>query len=313
MRLLLAFAAVYIVWGSSYLGIQVAIETIPPFLMAGVRFLIAGSILFAFARWRGASLPATHHWGPALLLGALLLLGGNGAVVWAEQRVPSGLASILVADEPLWVVLLQWMFFGGLRPTGREMLGIALGFVGVVLLIAPADLMGGAPVDLLGAAVLVGGSISWGFGALYSRSARLPASTLLSTAMQMLTGGALMLLFATATGEWQRLDVGKISLRSLIALGYLIVFAGIITFTAFIWLLRVVSPALVATHSYVNPVIAVFLGWLLAGEPVTGRTLLASSIILGSVVLIIVGGRKVPARAETDPAVGAEPAISSTE
>jgi len=308
----MAFTAVYIIWGSSYLGIQIAIETIPPFLMAGVRFLVAGTILFAFARWRGAPAPASHHWGPALLLGALLLLGGNGAVVWAEQRVPSGLASMLVADEPLWVVLLQWMFFGALRPTAKEMFGIGLGFAGVVFLVVPADLLGAAPVDLTGAAVLIGGSISWAFGALFSRSARLPSSTLLSTAMQMLTGGTLLLLFAAVTGEWARLDVGNISFRSLAALAYLIVFAGIITFTAFIWLLRVVSPAMVATHSYVNPVVAVFLGWLLAAEPVTGRTLLASAIIVGSVALILISGREGAPPVETDPAAGAEPPAPSS-
>ncbi len=314
-QLLLAFAAIYVVWGSSYLGIRIAIETIPPFLMAGVRFLIAGALLYAWTRHQGDPPPKRKHWPAAILLGALLLLGGNGAVVWAEQRVPSGLASLLVADEPLWIALLQWLLTARspapIRPSGRVVVGLVLGITGVALLISPGRLLGGTHVDLLGAAVLIAGGLSWASGALYSRKAHLPASAALSTAMQMLTGGAIMLAAGTLTGEWSRLDLARISSRSLIAMAYLIVFAGLLTFTAFIWLLRVVSPAMVATHSFVNPVIAVFLGWAIAGEPVSKRTLLAAAVIVASVALMITGDKSHRPAVETDPAVGADPPIAS--
>ncbi|MBI3406268.1 MAG: EamA family transporter [Acidobacteria bacterium] len=314
-QLLFAFAAIYIVWGSSYLGIRIAIETIPPFLMAGVRFLIAGSILFVWTRWRGAPPPERGHWRAAVILGFLLLLGGNGAVVWAEQRVASGITSVIVADEPLWVALLQWFVpvFGepSRMPSFQALFGILLGFGGVVLLISPTDILGGAHIDTLGAIVLIFGGICWASGALYSRHAHLPKSAALSTAMQMITGGVIMLAVGTLSGEWSRLDFARISFRSVAAMLYLIVFAGLLTFTAFIWLLRVTSPAIVATHSYVNPVIAIFLGWAIAGEPVTPRTILASAIIVASVLLILYGDKTHAPVPETDPAAGPEPSIDS--
>ena len=286
-RLFLAFSAIYIIWGSSYLGIRVAIETIPPFLMAGVRFVIAGAILYVLARARGAAPPARGHWPPSVVLGTLLLVGGNGTVVWAEQWLPSGLTSLIVSLEPIWIVILLWLGPRRARPEWRVVFGMLWGFAGAALFVSPAELVRGPRVDITGALVLIGGSVSWACGALYSRGAKLPASAPLATAMQMLAGGAILLALGNARGEWRLLNLAGVSHRSLVALVYLIVFAGVITFTAFIWLLRVTSPAVVATHGFVNPVVAVFLGWALAGEPVTPRTILASAVIVSAVALVV--------------------------
>jgi drug/metabolite transporter (DMT)-like permease len=233
-----------------------------------------------------------------------MLLGGNGGVVWAEQRVPSGLTAVLIATVPLWVALLDWLW-RGTRPTALGLAGLALGMARIGLLVGPGELAGSRGVDLLGAAVLVLGSLSWAAGSLYSRGARLPGSPLLSTAMEMLAGGALLLALGLATGQAGQLDLAQVSLRSVLAFGYLIVFGSLIAFTAYIWLLRATSPAQAATYAYVNPVVAVFLGWALAGEPLTARTLLAAAVIVGSVVLITAQPRPRPVGAQPEPAPAA--------
>ena len=284
-KLVLAFAAVYLIWGSTYLAIRLAIETMPPFLMAGVRFVVAGVVLYTWARWRGAPRPVRVHWLAAATVGGLMLLGGNGGVVWAEQRVPSGLTAVLIATVPLWIALLEWVR-GGARPNGRVAFGLMIGLTGIALLVGPGELAGGKGVDLLGAAVLLMGSLSWAIGSLYSRHARLPSSPLLATAMEMLAGGLLLLLAGLATGQAADLNVSRISLQSVLALCYLIVFGSLVAFTAYIWLLRVTLPAHAATYAYVNPVVAVLLGWALGGEPLTARTLLAAAVIVGAVVII---------------------------
>ncbi|HEV8631542.1 MAG TPA: drug/metabolite exporter YedA [Thermoanaerobaculia bacterium] len=286
LKVAAAFAAVYVLWGSTYLAIRFALETLPPFWMASSRFLIAGSLLYVWARRRGAAPPQRLHWRSALIVGGLLLLGGNGGVVWAEQRVPSGLAALLVATVPLWMVMLDGAGRGWRRPATQVLLGVALGLAGVALLVGPGRFAGGRGVDPLGAVVLIAASLSWTAGSLYSRRAPLPASPLLGTAMQMLGGGACLAVAGLVAGEWHRLDLAAASQRSLLAVAYLVVFGSLVGFTAYAWLLRVSTPPLVATYAYVNPVVAVLLGWAFAGEPVTARTLVAAAVIVGAVMLI---------------------------
>jgi drug/metabolite transporter (DMT)-like permease len=286
LRLVAAFGAVYLLWGSTYIAIRFALETLPPFWMAASRFLLAGTLLYLFARRRGAAAPEPRHWRSALVVGGLLLLGGNGGVVWAEQRVPSGLAALLVATVPLWMVTLDGVGRGWRRPPGQVLVGVGMGLAGVALLVGPARFAGGGGVDPLGAAVLLLASLSWTAGSLYSRRAPLPASPLLGTAMEMLGGGACLVVAGLVAGEWSRLDLAAASPRSLLAVAYLVVFGSLVGFTAYVWLLRVSTPPLVATYAYVNPVVAVFLGWAFANEPVTVRTLVAAGVIVGAVMLI---------------------------
>lgn len=284
-RVVAAFVAIYLIWGSTYLGIRYAIETLPPFLMASARFLVAGAILYGWTRLRGAPRPALAHWLATAIIGALLLLGGNGAVVWAEQRVASGAAALLVATLPLWMVLLEWARPGGARPAGQVVAGLLVGFCGLTLLIGPGEL-GGGGIDPVGASALLFGSLAWAAGSIYARGATLPSSALQATAMEMLAGGAFLLFAGLVAGEGATLNLGAVSGRSLLALLYLILFGSLIGFTAYIWLLGVASPARVSTYAYVNPVVAVLLGWAFADEPLTPRMLLAAAVIVGSVAVI---------------------------
>lgn len=302
-RVVTAFAAVYILWGSTYLAIRFAIETLPPFLMAGVRFLIAGAMLYAWARTRpGAARPTLGNWRGTAIVGALLLVGGNGGVVWAEQRVPSGIAALLVAVVPLWIVLLEWMRRGGKRPSAGVLAGVLVGLGGLGLLVNPGS--GSGSVDPVGIGVLALASLSWAVGSLYSRHADLPRSPLIGTGMEMLWGGVLLLAIGVLSGEARHVSVGSISTSSLLALGYLITFGSLIGYTAYTWLLQVATPSLVSTYAYVNPVVAVFLGWALASEPVTARTLVAAAVILAGVALISMApGQRRPARPTPRPAI----------
>lgn len=285
-EIVLAFAAVYVLWGSTYLAIRFGVETIPPFLMAGVRHLTAGVLLFGWLRLTGTPRPEPRHWRSAAIIGGLLLLGGNGLVTWAEQRVPSGLAALIVASVPIWMTV-----FDGLqrreRPHGVVILGLALGLGGIAFLVAPGRFAGGSHVDPLGAAALLTAALLWATGSLVSRRVPLPTSTLLTTAMEMIAGGLILLVVAGVTREWQGFTLAAVSTRSLLALGYLIVAGSLLGFSAYIFLLGATTPARVSTYAYVNPVVAVFLGWLLAGEPVTARTLVAAAIIVAAVALII--------------------------
>jgi drug/metabolite transporter (DMT)-like permease len=291
LYLILSLAALYTIWGSTYLAIRFAIETLPPFTMAGIRFLIAGAILYLFARLRGEGKPERRHWGGAALVGTLLLVGGNGGVVWAEQRIDSGLAALLVTTMPFWMVLIAWMMPGGTAPSLKTVGGLALGFAGVCLLVAPGA--GGAMhVDLLGAIAVTISAISWAAGSVLSRKVPLPATPILSTALQMLTGGAVLMLIAAATGEPARLDPANVSTRSLLALAYLIVFGAIVAYTAFVWLIRNAPPTVASTYSYVNPMVAVFLGWALAGEAISSRIVLAALVIVAGVALVTFAARK---------------------
>ena len=286
-RLIASFAAVYVIWGSTYLAIRFAVETLPPFLMAGIRFLVSGGALYAWARWRGDDKPDWRHWRTAAIIGTLLLLGGNGGVVWAEQFVPSGLTALLITSEPFWIVILVWLMPGGHRPTVGVLFGMLLGLVGLSLLVAPGQLVNGHGVHLGGAFVLFLASLSWAVGSIYSSKARLPGSGVLSAGMQMLTGGAVLTLFGILVGDWNRLAWHSISARSVFSLVYLAVFGSIVGFSSYFWLLRNTTPARASTYAFVNPVVAVFLGWALAGEFITRRTLLATVIIVVAVMLVI--------------------------
>jgi drug/metabolite transporter (DMT)-like permease len=294
LRIWAALGAVYLIWGSTYLAIRFAIETMPPFLMAGVRFLIAGAVLFAIRRLLGDRRPTLAEWRSTGIVGLFLLLGGNGCVVFAEQWVPSSLTALLIATTPLWIVLLDWLRPGGQRPGGRALLGVLVGFGGVTLLISPGTLAVGGGEALVGALVIVLGALLWAAGSLYARSAALPASPLLGTSMEMLVGGAGLLILGTALGQWTQVSPAAFSAKSAGALGYLIVFGAWIAYSAYAWLLRNAPMPLVATYAYVNPIVAIFLGNLLAGEPITPRTLLAAAIILGAIVLTTTASRQKP-------------------
>lgn len=284
-----ALIAVYITWGSTYLAIRFAVQTMPPFLMAATRFLFAGAVLYAFRRLRGDPAPTRLEWRSAAIVGLLLLAGANGSVVWAEQLVVSGVAALMVASAPLWMVLIDALRPGGRWPDGKAVFGVLLGFGGIALLVWPAGgsgFQGG--VNPIGAGVLVLASVLWASGSLYNRGARLPASPLLGTGMEMLAGGAGLVVMGTVTGEWSRVNLGGISTASLLGLGYLIVFGAWVGFASYTWLLRVAPTTLVSTYAYVNPLIAIFVGNLLASEPLTLRVLIAAAIIVTSVALITV-------------------------
>lgn len=289
-KLVAAFAAVYLVWGSTYLAIRVAIESLPPLTMAGARFLLAGGALYAFMRLRGEPAPEWRHWRAAALIGALLLLLGNGGVVLAERTVPSGVVALLVAMVPLWMVLLEWLRPGGVRPLGRTVVGLLVGFGGMVLLVGPSGL-GGARVDPLGVALVTVGSLSWAAGSIYTRGAALPKSALLSTGMQMAFGGLWLAIAGAAAGEWATLDASAFTGRSIAAWAYLVVFGSLVGFTAYVWLLGRTTAARVSTYAYVNPVVAVLLGWAVMGEPLSARVLGAAAVIIAAVAVITTGGR----------------------
>ena len=294
--LVVAFAAVYLIWGSTYLAIKYAIGTLPPFLMAGSRFLIAGSMLFTWARIRGArpgGQKPFQAWRRAFVIGALLLLGGNGGVTWAERYLSSGLAALLVASEPLWVVMWNWIS-GGSRPNAKASLGLITGLAGVGLLVSGGfgASQASTTMSLLGAGAVIIATMSWAGGSVYSIHRPVQASAPLASGMQMLSGGACLLLLGLFTGEFSRLDLKQASWLSLGALLYLIVFGSIVAFTAYSYLLRNVSPARAATYAYVNPVVAVLLGWALANEPVTPRMVIAAAVIVASVVLITTYGKE---------------------
>ena len=285
-----ALIVVYLIWGSTYLAIRFAVQTTPPFLMAAVRFIVSGGFLYALRRFRGDPQPKTREWRSAAIIGSFLLLGGNGGVVWAEQFVTSSLAALLVATIPLWMVLIDAFRPAGHRPGLISLAGILIGFGGVGLLIGSAA-SGADTRSLVGAGVLVLASLSWTMGSLYGRNARLPASQLLATGMEMLAGGTALMLAAIVLGEWSSFELAAVSRRSALALVYLTVI-GSIAFVAYVWLLRVAPTPLVATYAYVNPLVAVLLGYFLAQEPMTLRTLLAAALIIGSVVLVSVPQRR---------------------
>ena len=282
-KIAIAFFAVYVFWGMTYLAMRVAVEDIPPYLMAGSRFVLAGAVLFAWARRRGDPAPTLQQWRAAAVVGAFLLLGGNASVAWAEQWVPSGLAALLIGVMPIWMVGLEWLR-RGLRPSTQVVAGLLLGAVGVGLLVLPQG--GGSGMDLPGAAVLILAAASWAWGSVISKSAPLPRSPFLATSMEMITGGVLCLLVGALSGEPKEFSLPDVSGRAALAWLYLVVFGSLVAFTAFIWLLGVTSIAKVGTYAYVNPIVAVLLGWAVLGELVTLRTFVAAAVILLGVALV---------------------------
>ncbi|MEK6612713.1 MAG: drug/metabolite exporter YedA [Gemmatimonadota bacterium] len=284
-KLLLAFAAVYLIWGSTYLAIRFAIETVPPFLVGGFRFIIAGSLMYAWLRMRGVARPTGTQWRSAFIIGPLLLTGGNGGIVWSEQFVPSGVVALMVACVPLWMLLLAWLR-GGLPPSAREWLGVAMGLFGVSMLVSLGGAQSVGSVSPLAALVMLCSTLSWSVGSMFAREAPLPSSPLLGSAMEMLVGGAGMLLIALSRGEFALLAASTVSTRSALSIVYLAGFGSIVAFSAYKWLLSRVAPAVVGTYAFVNPVVAVALGWAFASEPLSARTLLAMVVIVGAVVMI---------------------------
>ena len=282
----LALGALYVVWGSTYLAIRVAVGTIPPFTQSSIRFLIAGTLLLAVTSRGGAGepRPGRREWRDAAIIGGFLLVGGNGLVALGETTVASGIAALLIATLPLWVAILGRLFFD-LRLSRSTVVGIGLGFAGVGVLVWPTG--GGAPVDLAGVLVLLGSPILWAIGSLYSARAHLPARPLVGVAMQMLCGGAMLAVVALVTGEVGRFRPASVTLESIVALAYLVAVGSLIGFTAYAWLLRVAPLPLVATYAYVNPIVAVALGSLILGESVTPRTLVAGVIIIIAVAIIV--------------------------
>lgn len=311
LRLGLALFAVYVIWGSTYLAISLAVQTIPPFLMAGSRFLIAGTILYVWQRLRGVPFPNRIEWRSAAVIAGFMLIGGNGLLSWAEQLVPSGIAALIITSVPLWMALIDALVIPGASQPSRPLafiqrvgkplvggpdrqrpgmltwIGLLVGFAGIVLLIEPWQQdIGARIIEPLGLSVLLIASLSWSIGSLYSRGARLPSAPLMGTGMEMLLASLGFVVLATLTGEWRQLDIAAISPASWWSLAYLVVFGGLIGFVAYTWLLRVAPTPLVSAHAYVNPLIAIMLGSLVAQEPLTVEILIATAIITGSVALI---------------------------
>jgi len=284
-RVIAAFIAIYLVWGSTYLGIKFAIETIPPFILSAARFGLAGLIMLAVAKVQGAERVTLPQFRTAAIVGSLLMLA-NSLVGVAEKRIPSGVAALLVATTPLFMVLLEWSRPNGRRPTALVALGLLLGLAGVAVLVGPASFGDGAGIDLVGAATVVLGAFAWSAGSIYSRHAPRPQSAIMMTAIQMLVGGVFVGVIGLVIGEASTFRLADVSARSAWAWLYLLVFGSLIGFTAFVYLLRVSTPARVATYAYVNPVVAVILGWLLGSESVSGRMFVAAAIIVAGVATI---------------------------
>ncbi len=285
-KLIAAFAAIYIIWGSTYLAIKYAVESIPPFMVGGVRFLIAGGLLYAWARLRSGVQPSRKQWVQGLVLGVFLLGVGNGCVVWAQQRTASGMTALIVAIVPLLVVLIEWLRPGGRNPGGSAILGVMIGLAGMALLIGPSAFMGAGDIQPMAALVLLIGSLSWSAATVFGKRAAVPSVPLLASAIQLLGGGISLTALSIAAGELGKLEFAAIPLRAHASLWYLIVFGSIVAFSAYSWLLRVASPTRISTYAYVNPIVAMFLGWAVAGEAMTLQTLIAAAIVLAGVALI---------------------------
>lgn len=295
--LVLSFLAVYLLWGGTFFAMRVGVESFPPLILAGMRHFSVGLVLYPLLRWKTGIHPTPAQWKTAAITGLLLLCAGNGGVCWAEQTVPSGIAALLVATVTLWMVIVDWLRPGGDRPSARILFGIAMGFAGMVILIGPARLGLSGRVDPVGAGVLIAASLAWACGSLYSKHAALPTSPMLGVAMQGLCGGAALWLAALFAGEMGRVHPAAAPLRAWMAVGYLIVFGSCIGFTAYLYILKKSTAARVGTYAFVNPIVALIVGWVLGAEALSARTLLAAAVILTAVVLVITAPHREPSAA----------------
>jgi len=289
-KLLAAFFLIYFVWGANYLAIRYSLETVPPFLLMGARSFLAGVCLYAWARLRAAERPEPHHWRAAAPVGILLFLGCHGLLAWAQRRVPSGVAALGLATIPLWMTLLDWRWARARRPGAPVWLGLGLGTLGLAVLVGPGGWS--RAVDAIGLGALLASALAWATGSILARQSRLPSSVVLSTGMQLVAGGAGLAVVAVATGEAASFDPLGVSARSMLAFAYMVGAASILAFTAYVWLLRVSTPSLVASYAFVNPLVAVALGWAVGGEALTPRTVLASLLIVAGVAAIVTGRKK---------------------
>jgi drug/metabolite transporter (DMT)-like permease len=294
--LLAAFAAVYIIWGSTFLAIRVGDESFPPLIVAGIRHFVFGLIAFPILLWKTKARPTWAEWRATTVTGFLLLAVGNGGVCLAEERVSSGVAALLVATVSLWMVLIDWLRPGGTRPVPRVIAGLVLGFSGLALLVGPKDLGGSGRIDPIGVAILGVGSFAWACGSIYAKHGGMPSSPILGSAMQSLTGGVILWIAAGLTGEIRTLHVAAVSTRSWIAVTYLVFFGSMIGFSSYLYILKHSTATRVATYAFVNPIVALFLGWFLLHEAITLRTMLASAVILAAVILVITAPHRVAAK-----------------
>lgn len=293
LLIIASFLAVYVIWGSTYYAIRVGLESFPPLLLAGTRHLVAGLLLYVVFRRTGTK-PTKAQWITAVVTGVLMLFGGNGGVSWAEQYVPSGITALLVATVTLWMVLVDWLRPGGHRPSARVLFGIVIGFAGLLVLVGPAHLGNSGRVDPIGAGILVLASLSWACGSLYSKHGMLPSSPLLGAGMQGLCGGAVLWIIGLLGGEGVRFHPGHVTLRAWLAIVYLVLFGSCIGFSAYLYILKKSTAARVATYAFVNPIVAMLLGWAFGGEGLTARTLIAGAVILTAVVLVITAPHREP-------------------
>lgn len=282
----LALLALYIVWGSTYLGIKVAIETIPPFFHAFIRFLTSGLILVAWQRGAGRPMPTRKQWISTAIIGNFLLLGGNGLVSWAEQFIPSGIAALIIASVPLFLVIAEAIRPNGVKPNWQSIVGLMIGFVGIYVLIDPSEAVVGAGLNIFGVTALLSACVLWATGSIYSKTADLPSSSLMTTGAQMLMGSIGLLIVSLLTGELSGWEPAAVSSRSLIGLAYLITIGSIVGFGSYTWLLQNAPISLVATYAYINPIVAILLGVWLGNETLEPRIWLATAIIIGSVIFI---------------------------
>lgn len=281
-----AFAAIYLIWGSTYLAIRIGLESLPPFLLAGSRFFIAGIVLYLISRVAGQPRPSDSQWWGAAFTGTLMLVCGVGGVTWAEQSVPSGVAALLITTVPMWMTVFDSLVLKCSKMSKRIVVGLSVGMVGMIVLMGPAagDLN---RVDPVGGAVILASAIFWSVGSLRSRTQNLPSSPVMTVAIQMIAAGCVLLVISSVLNEWQDgFVLEEVSTRSLAALAYLAVFGSMISLSAYVWLLRKVSASAVGTYAFVNPLVAVLLGWLIGGEAVGAREWMATTLIVGAVVLI---------------------------
>ena len=285
-KIWIALLALYIVWGSTYLAIRFAVETIPPFFHAGIRFLVSGIILVIWQRGAGVTMPTRRQWISLAIIGNLLLLGGNGLVSWAEQTIPSGVAALFIGSIPMFLVVTEAFRPGGAKPHGWTFLGLLIGFIGIFILVGPSELTGGTKLDPFGIGALLLACVFWSLGSVYSKHADLPKSSLMSTGGQMLMGSIGLFLVSIVSGELTRWDPASVTTQSALGLVYLILAGSLIGFVAYGWLLQNAPISLVATYAYVNPIVAILLGNWLAAEALEPRIWLAAGIIVGSVIFI---------------------------